>query len=143
VSSHGELAPCRVLLVEDDAIVAAVIRGMLESQGHQVCYVAHGLGALAELTTAEFDVMLLDLDLPGVDGFQVARMIRQREPEGSYLPIIAITARSASNDESRARAAGMDGFARKPMSGMQLAWAIEETLASVAQRAGRAGTPTT
>ena len=142
VPAHGELAPCRILLVEDDAIVAAVIRGMLEAQGHQVCYVAHGLGALAELSTARFDLMLLDLDLPGVDGFQVARLIRQRELDGAYLPIVAITARSAGNDETRARAAGMDGFVRKPVSGVQLAWTIEETLAAVGPRTGKADAPT-
>ena len=117
-----------MLLVEDDAIVAAVLRGLLDAQGHRATYVAHGLGALAELSNAHFDVMLLDLDLPGVDGFQVARMIRQREGAGERLPIVAITARSGGDEEAQARAAGMDGFVRKPISGAQLADAIEEVL---------------
>ncbi|HEU4670204.1 MAG TPA: ATP-binding protein [Dyella sp.] len=142
VAESGRLAPCRVLLVEDDAIVASVIRGLLEAQGHRVTGVAHGLAALAELSTASFDLMLLDLDLPGVDGFQIARLVRQRELAGVHLPIIAITARSAAGDEVRARAAGMDGFVRKPVSGAQLARTMEETLAAVAQRVGRADQPT-
>jgi len=114
----------RLLLVEDDTIVAAVIRGLLEREGHQVVHVTNGLAALAELAQASFDAVLLDLDLPGVDGFQIARLIRQREQAGSHLPIIAVTARTGSEDELRARAAGMDGFLRKPLSGGQLAAAL-------------------
>jgi signal transduction histidine kinase/ActR/RegA family two-component response regulator len=111
----------RVLLVEDDAIVAAVIRGQLERQQHSVCYVANGLGALAELDQSPFDVVLLDLDLPGVDGFQVARLIRQREEPGHRVPIVAITARSGGDEELRSREAGMDAFLRKPFSSEDLA----------------------
>ena len=113
--------PLHVLLVEDDAIVAAVIRGQLERQRHRVCYVANGLGALAELEQSCFDALLLDLDLPGVDGFQIARLIRQREEPGQRLPIIAITARSAGDEEARALDAGMDAFLRKPFTGEDLA----------------------
>ncbi|MFZ0870319.1 MAG: ATP-binding protein [Rhodanobacter sp.] len=114
----------RLLLVEDDTIVAAVIRGLLEQQGHAVCHVANGLAAMAELAHTSFDAALLDLDLPGVDGFQIARLIRQREHAGQRMPIVAVTARSGSEDESRARAAGMDGFLHKPLSGEQLASAL-------------------
>jgi signal transduction histidine kinase/ActR/RegA family two-component response regulator/sugar lactone lactonase YvrE len=116
---------CHVLLVEDDAIVAAVIRGLLEKQGHQVSYVANGLGALAELSHSRFDAMLLDLDLPGVDGFQIARLIRQRERDTEHLPIVAITARAGGDEEARTREAGMDGFLRKPLTGEQLAAALD------------------
>ena len=64
---------------------------------------------------------VLDLDLPGVDGFQIARLIRQRAGEDRQVPIVAVTARSDGEDEARARAAGMDGFLRKPLTGDQLA----------------------
>jgi signal transduction histidine kinase/streptogramin lyase/ActR/RegA family two-component response regulator len=114
----------RLLLVEDDSIVAAVIRGLLEREGHTVVHVVNGLAALAELAHAGFDAVLLDLDLPGVDGFQIARLIRQREHAGQHLPIVAVTARQGSEDEARARAVGMDGFLRKPLSGEQLADAL-------------------
>jgi signal transduction histidine kinase/ligand-binding sensor domain-containing protein/CheY-like chemotaxis protein len=114
----------RLLLVEDDTIVAAVIQGLLEQQGHAVCRVANGLAAMAELGHGSFDAVLLDLDLPGVDGFQIARLIRQREHVGKRMPIVAVTARSGSEDEARARAAGMDGFLHKPLSGEQLASAL-------------------
>ncbi|TPG03886.1 response regulator, partial [Rhodanobacter glycinis] len=118
----------RLLLVEDDTIVAAVIGGLLEQQGHAVVHVVNGLAALAELAHASFDAVLLDLDLPGVDGFQIARLIRQREHAGRHLPIVAVTARSGSGDALRARAAGMDGFLCKPLSGEQLASALARTI---------------
>jgi signal transduction histidine kinase/CheY-like chemotaxis protein/streptogramin lyase len=124
--------PCRLLLVEDDTIVAAVIRGLLEREGHAVTHVVNGLAALAELAHASFDAVLLDLDLPGVDGFQIARLIRQREHAGQHLPIVAVTARSGSDDEARARAAGMDDFLRKPVSGEQLAGTLARVVRGAA-----------
>jgi signal transduction histidine kinase/CheY-like chemotaxis protein/ligand-binding sensor domain-containing protein len=126
----------RLLLVEDDTIVAAVIRGLLEREGHAVVHVTNGLAALAELAQASFEAVLLDLDLPGVDGFQIARLIRQREPAGTHLPIIAVTARSGSEDETRARAAGMDDFLRKPLSGEQLSAALARNVSDAAAPVG-------
>src|SRR5690606_15147369 len=68
----GALPPQQVLLVEDDATIAAVIRGLLEVHGHSVVHAAHGLAALSEVSNTRFDVALLDLDLPGIDGFGLA-----------------------------------------------------------------------
>ncbi len=120
----------RVLLVEDDAIVAAVICGLLEREGHTVVHVVNGLAALAELAHTDFAAVLLDLDLPGVDGFQIARLIRQREHAGQNLPIVAVTARSDNDAEALAHAAGMDGFLRKPLTGEQLAAALARVIAT-------------
>ncbi|TPG03846.1 response regulator, partial [Rhodanobacter glycinis] len=129
VTATGQIH--RLLLVEDDTIVAAVIRGLLERECHAVVHVTNGLAALAELAHANFDAVLLDLDLPGVDGFQIARLIRQREHAGQHLPIVAVTARSGGEDEMRARAAGMDGFLRKPLSGEQLSNALAQVVRTV------------
>jgi CheY-like chemotaxis protein len=93
-----------------------------------VVHVVNGLAALAELAHASFDVVLLDLDLPGVDGFQIARLIRQRESTDQHLPIVAVTARSGEQDEARARASGMDGFLRKPLTGDQLTRALAQVM---------------
>jgi CheY-like chemotaxis protein len=123
-SDGADIPPLRILLVEDDAIVAAVVRGLLERAGHEVRYVGNGLAALAELAQATCDVILLDLDLPGIDGFQIARLIRQREEPDRRIPIVALTARSGDDEEARARDAGMDGFLRKPLTGEQLRDAI-------------------
>ena len=113
-----------LLLVEDDSIVAAVIGGLLEQQGHRIVHVANGLNAMAELAQGGFDAVLLDLDLPGLDGFQIARLIRQREGAGPRVPILAVTARSGGDEGVRTREAGMDDFLRKPVSGEQLARAL-------------------
>ncbi len=115
-----------LLLVEDDLIVAGVIRGLLEDMGHHVRHAPHGLAALSELETGACDAALVDLDLPGLDGFALARMLRER---GLTLPLIAITARSGGDEEARSRAAGMDAFLRKPISGAQLQAVLQQLLA--------------
>lgn len=114
----------RLLLLEDDLTVAAVITGLLEAQGHQIDHVPNGLRALQAMESQHYDAALVDLDLPGVDGFKWARLVRAREQEGEHLPMVAITARSGGDEESRAREAGMDGFLRKPLHGQQLAKAL-------------------
>jgi CheY-like chemotaxis protein len=86
-----------------------------------VQHVPHGLAALAELATADYDLAVLDLDLPGIDGLQLARLLRAR---GETLPLLALTARADPQAEPEARAAGMDGFLRKPVTGELLAAAI-------------------
>lgn len=118
-------ARLRVLLVEDDAVVADVFAGLLRQAGHAVVHAAHGLAALAELACSGFDLALVDLDLPGLDGFALARLIRERE---QALPLMAITARADAEAEPAARAAGMAGFLRKPVEGERLLRAIDELL---------------
>ncbi|KAF1719294.1 hybrid sensor histidine kinase/response regulator [Pseudoxanthomonas wuyuanensis] len=115
-----------VLLVEDDATVAQVIAGLLRARGHRVSHAAHGLAALTEATTQQFDIALLDLDLPGIDGLMLARQLRQG---GFAAPLLAITARADAEAEPQARAAGFDGFLRKPVTGDMLAEAIAQLMA--------------
>lgn len=79
---------------------------------------------MAELGQGACDVILLDLDLPGIDGFHVARLIRQHEEPTQHVPIIAITARAGGDEEACSREAGMDGFLRKPLTGAQLTDAL-------------------
>ncbi|KAF1711263.1 histidine kinase [Pseudoxanthomonas kalamensis DSM 18571] len=114
-------ASLRILLVEDDPTVAEVITGLLTARGHRVQHVAHGLAALTETATDSFDIALLDLDLPGLDGLALARQLRA---QGLDLPLLAVTARADADAEPAARAAGFDGFLRKPVTGEMLAAAI-------------------
>lgn len=116
-----EIGGLRLLLVEDDAIVAATIAGLLQSLGHGVTHAPHSLAALSELQFQPFDLALLDLDLPGMDGLALARLLRQR---GEAMPLLAITARADADAEVQAFAAGMQGFLRKPVSAAQLSTAI-------------------
>lgn len=112
--SASRNGPLRLLVVEDDPVAAQVIAGLLEREGHTVTQVAQALATLTELDAAHngFDAILLDLDLPGMDGCTLARMLRAR---GLRVPIIAVTAGSAGDEEQRALDAGMDAFVRKPV----------------------------
>ena len=117
--------PLNLLLVEDDATVADVLTGLLRGQGHHVVHAAHGLAALAEVATRRFDLGLLDLDLPGIDGLALARQLRA---QGFTQPLIAVTARADADAEPLARAAGFDAFLRKPLTGAMLTQGIKEVL---------------
>ena len=122
----GSASALQLLLVEDDPIVAQAIAGLLRAQGHAVAHVGHGLGALTEAATRRFDAALLDLDLPGMDGLALARALRER---GFSAPLLAVTARSDGDAETQARAAGFDGFLRKPVTRELLGQALEALLA--------------
>ena len=122
---RNRAAALNLLLVEDDPIVAEVMQGLLRERGHAATHVAHGLAALSEVATQRFDAALLDLDLPGVDGLALARMLRA---QGFAAPLLALTARSDADAETQARAAGFDDFLRKPVTGTQLAEALAAAL---------------
>lgn len=117
------LPPLRILLVEDDATVAEVISGLLRARGHGVVHVMHGLAALSEMAGDAFDVGLLDLDLPALDGVAIASQLRAM---GYNLPLVAVTARSDAYAEQQVLAAGFDGFLRKPVTGDLLIEAIAQ-----------------
>jgi CheY-like chemotaxis protein len=127
VPAPGTARALELLLVEDDPTVAEVIVGLLQAQGHCVVHVAHGLAALGEAAGAHFDVALLDLDLPGMDGLALARALRA---QGFDAPLLAVTARADAEAEPQALAAGFDGFLRKPLTGAMLAEAIEQAAAA-------------
>ena len=116
-----------LLLVEDDPTIATVVAGLLEAQGHAVVHVAHGLAALSEIQLRGFDAALLDLDLPGVDGLTLARLLRGN---GFAGPLVAVTARADGEAESATRQAGFDAFVRKPVTGAMLARVLADVLAA-------------
>ena len=113
--------PLHILLVEDDATVADVITGLLRARGHHVSHVAHGLAALTQVASSRYDIALLDLDLPGLDGLALARQLRA---QGFTAPLLAVTARADAEAETLAQDAGFEGFLRKPVTGNLLAEAI-------------------
>jgi len=131
-------AACRVLLVEDDPTVAQAVSGLLQGQGHAVVHAPQGLAALAALRGEAFDLAFLDLDLPGLDGYGLARLLRA---QGHALPLVALTARADAGSERAALEAGMDGFLRKPVTGGMLAEALAEALRTRAQPPGAAPYP--
>ncbi len=136
--SRVELAPLRILLVEDDGTVAEVIAGLLRARGHTVVHVLHGLAALSEVAAGRFDVGLLDLDLPALDGIAIAGQLRTM---GYALPLIAVTARSDAYAEQQVLAAGFDGFLRKPVTGDLLVSAIAQACSTRRRAAEAAASP--
>lgn len=128
---HGDSAIAReILLVEDDAIVADALAGLLQAQGHRVTHAAHALAAVSAQAARRFDLALLDLDLPGMDGLALARLLRA---QGFDRPLVAITARADADAEPQAMAAGFDAFLRKPLTGEMLAQAIARRVAQTAE----------
>jgi signal transduction histidine kinase/ligand-binding sensor domain-containing protein/ActR/RegA family two-component response regulator len=126
----------RLLLVEDDAVIADVMAGLLGQRGHHVTVVGDGLAAMAEVSRDIYDVLLLDLDLPLVDGFQVARMLRRLE-KFAHLPIVAVTARSAGDEMRAIRDVGINALLRKPMTGDELDAVLEAVSIPVPEEASR------
>lgn len=107
----------RLLLVEDNEINQIVTRGMLDKLGYQVKSVSNGQLALDLLEHEQFDLILMDCMMPGIDGFETARTLRQREhdADGLRVPIIAITANTVEGAQARCLAAGMDDYLAKPI----------------------------
>ena len=103
-----------------------VLTGMLQAQGHRVVHGGHALSALTEVATRRFDLALIDLDLPGMDGLALARHLRAHEVT---QPMVAVTARADHEAEPQSREAGFDGFLRKPLTGDMLAEVIDAMMA--------------
>ncbi len=118
----------KILLVEDEPVVAEVLVGLLQAMGHHVDHAQHGLQALSMLAVNNFDLALIDLDLPGIDGLELARLIAV---QGYKIPMAAITARADAAAEPAAMAAGMAGFIRKPVNTSDLA-ALFQTMRATA-----------
>jgi signal transduction histidine kinase/CheY-like chemotaxis protein len=113
----------RILVAEDNELNIVLLRELLSERDHDTYIVGDGRAALAAAIERTFDVLLLDLHMPEMDGFEVVRAIRDRErTTGRHLPIIALTARSASRDRARCLEAGMDDFLSKPIEREEL-WA--------------------
>jgi CheY-like chemotaxis protein len=111
----------RVLLVEDNAVNQAVAMGMLDALGCHVTVAADGREAIDRLAVEQFDAILMDCQMPVMDGFEATRAIRSREGFGARLPIVALTANAVVGDRERCLAAGMDAYLSKPFRLEQLA----------------------
>jgi DNA-binding response OmpR family regulator len=117
----------RVLLIEDDARIRKVLRLALQDEGYDVTEAADGEQGLEELARDEPDVVLLDLMLPGMDGFSVCRRIRH----DSRVPVIMVTARTDSHDVVAGLEAGADDYVTKPLVAKELSARIRALLRRV------------
>ncbi len=123
-----EPAPDLALVVEDNRINRVVARGMLERWGIESVAVASGTEALAALAERPFDLVLMDMHMPDMDGFAVTAAIREMEGSGSHVPIVAMTANVVAEDRERCLEAGMDGYLSKPIERSALAAAVAEAM---------------
>ncbi|MDK9718942.1 MAG: ATP-binding protein, partial [Trichlorobacter sp.] len=114
-----ELSRLRVLLVEDNRINQEVAAEILRQYGAEVTLADHGAAALDLLTSPDFDVVLMDLHMPVMDGFEATRKIRERY-DSATLPIIAMTAAVMPDDRERCATAGMVDFIAKPINPVEL-----------------------
>ena len=103
-----------ILLAEDNQINAVLATAILKRAGHRVVVAANGALALDALATERFDLILMDMHMPEVDGLDAARRIRALESDAAALPIVALTANAMSSDRQRCIAAGMNDFLAKP-----------------------------
>ena len=118
-----------ILLAEDNLAAQLIGRKTLEKAGYTVQVVDDGLGVLRMLEEREFDLVLMDVEMPRVDGLEATRAIREREAGSSqHIPILAVTAYAAKEDQERCLEAGADGYLPKPVSPEKLGAAIERFL---------------
>jgi PAS domain S-box-containing protein len=132
--------PLRVLLVEDNPVNQHVLTLMLQGGGHRVTHAPNGREALLALDREAFDLVLMDLQMPEMDGLRCARLIRQREKAtGRRVPIVAVTANALQGERQRCLAAGMDEYLSKPVRNHELVAVIARLLGRAAGLAGAAG----
>jgi TMAO reductase system sensor TorS len=104
-----------ILLAEDNLVNRKVAIGILERRGHTVAVAVDGYEALEAVRRQRFDVVLMDMQMPGMDGMEATRAIRQLEGAAGRVPIVALTANAMPGDDLRCLAAGMNGYTRKPI----------------------------
>jgi signal transduction histidine kinase/CheY-like chemotaxis protein len=114
-------ASLNILLAEDNPVNQRLAVRLLEKQGHRIVVAGNGIEALAALEHEAFDLALMDIQMPEMEGFETTARIRAREREtGGHLPIIAMTAHALKGDRERCLAAGMDGYVAKPIRADEL-----------------------
>ena len=124
----SQLPPARVLVVEDSEVNQLVAVGILEQLRYHVTVAEDGLAALDALRTGTFDAVLMDCQMPTMDGYQATAEIRRLGLGGPDLPVIAMTAAAVAGDRERCLAAGMNDYISKPVTGAGVATVLERWL---------------
>jgi len=126
---NGMANQSRVLVAEDNAVNQTLARRLLEKRGYTVTVVPDGQAALDAFLSQPFDIVLMDVQMPTLDGFEATAAIRRHEQSaGTHVPIVAMTAHAIKGDAERCLAAGMDAYVAKPIRAEELYRAIEKML---------------
>ena len=124
-----------ILLAEDNPVNRMLAVRLLEKRGHSVVTAANGRDALQEVERGSFDLVLMDVQMPEMDGFEATAALRDKEKTmGRHVPVIAMTAYAMQGDRERCLAAGMDGYVAKPINAADLFASIERVLAEAGSR---------
>jgi CheY-like chemotaxis protein len=119
-------------LAEDNRVNQMLAVRLLEKRGHHVQVAGDGREALEKLKAADFDLVLMDVQMPAMGGFEATAAIREMEKgTGKHIPIVALTAHAVTGDRERCLAAGMDGYIGKPIRPEELFEQIETLIPSV------------
>ncbi len=120
----------QVLLAEDNPVNQKLAVRLLEKMGHGVDVADNGKVALSTLDKKKYDLVLMDINMPEMDGFEAAKKIREKEKDsGRHIPVIALTAHALKGDRERCLEAGMDGYLSKPIKPQELFEAVEKVFA--------------
>ncbi len=113
----------RILVAEDNSVNQLLVTRLLEKRGHHVTMTANGREALAALEKVTFDIVLMDVQMPEMDGFEATLALRKNEKDkgdGIHQPVIALTAHAMDGDREQCLAAGLDGYLAKPIQAKEL-----------------------
>lgn len=117
--------PLNILMVEDDRLNQKVLMKMLKEKGHNVELACNGIEALVHFEQKKYDIVLMDIQMPEMDGIEATKRIREKEGLKSHTPIIALTAYALNGDKERFLSLGMDGYVSKPVQMDDLFYTIE------------------
>ena len=138
---EGATKPMRILLAEDNFVNQKLAKRMLEKRNHSVTVVSNGKEALAELEKNSYDLVLMDMQMPEMDGFEATTLLRESEKiTGSHQPVVAMTAMAMIGDRDRCMAAGMDGYLSKPIRPQELDAVLDEYMDRSSHSATESGT---
>ncbi len=141
----GNKRALRILLAEDNAVNQRVVLRLLEKQGHSLVIASNGLEAVEAFEAEEFDVVLMDVQMPQMGGFEATAVIREKERNrAGRIPIIALTAHAMKGDRERCLDAGMDDYVSKPIQAKELFETIDRVVARLRlEPSSSASTPAT
>jgi CheY-like chemotaxis protein len=121
-----------ILIVDDNPSVCSMLKRLLESQGYRAYVVHNGLEAIQAIRQGKFDLILLDLMLPEVDGHKICRLVKF-DPKTKNIPVIVLTSRNTIEDKKLAKQCGADAFIVKTTSTFKILDIIEQVLVQYAQ----------
>jgi len=129
-------SPLKILIAEDNPLNRKLLMAILQMKGHQVRSVEDGKAAVEAVEQEGFDLILMDIQMPIMDGLEATRLIREKEKKtGGHIPIVAVTAHGMPGDRERFLASGMDEYLTKPIHKEQLLSVIEMLIASDSHKA--------